>query len=87
MNKPALRLIAPTDRPLYEIDKHIPIPPRYARDQYPWAQMKVGDSFFVEGDAKAIDAAKSAARYRARKAGEKCTMRKKANGVRIWRTK
>ncbi len=85
--KPSLRLVVPTDQPRYEIDKHIPIPARYARAQYPWAQMKVGDSFFVEGDKKTCDAARSAARYQTKKTGERYSCRKKPNGVRIWRTK
>ena len=70
----------------YEIDKGIPIPPPASRRRckYPFAVMKVGDSFFVPGGKRST--IRSAVHTR-RKAhpNERWVVRTKDNGVRVWR--
>lgn len=84
--KPHLRIVgAPSAQ--FDVDSRIPIPSRYSRAQYPWDSMRVGDSFFVPGEKRESMAVRSAARYRAAKTGERYTVRKKDNGVRVWRVK
>lgn len=84
MSQP-LRLVVP-DR-AYEIDKGIPIPPRSCASKYPWADMKVGDSFFVPGNKTRCEAVQAAAKYRSQRTAEKYVTRTKPNGVRVWRAK
>lgn len=67
-----------------KIDKNVPIPSAQRKgSKYPWAQMQVGDSFFVPGKAKGL--------YQAAKANNiKITVRtvkeKGKEGVRVWCT-
>ena len=75
----------------YEIEKNIPEPPRRisSADKYPWAMMKVGDSFTVPTNG--IDTEKTArrvyqaGRQRGLKHGEKYRVVVKDGGIRIWR--
>lgn len=71
----------------FEIDKGIAIPPKESRSRYPFALMKVGDSFFVEGTGRSLGSCiSSAIRLRVRShPEERYTRRKKANGIRVWR--
>jgi hypothetical protein len=67
-----------------EIDRGIPLPPP-AKGKYPFARMRVGDSFFVD-DLARISAVRTALRYRMRcHHGERYTARKKPTGIRVWR--
>lgn len=76
---------------MISIDKNIPIPkvnrgghlkPREAK--YPWAQMEVGNSFFVpEVTVKQFGSTVYAA---SKRSGRKFTIRAVDGGVRIWRT-
>lgn len=66
----------------YKIDKNVPVPSAQRKgSKYPWAQMKVGDSFFIPGKPKGLYAA-------AKGAGIKITVRtvkeKGKEGVRVW---
>lgn len=80
--KPSLHIVDPQSF-YYEIDKGIPLPSIERRSKYPFAQMKVGDSFFVPGKG---DGARTAITYRQKKhPGERYTFRRKPNGIRVWR--
>lgn len=70
------------------IDKGVPIPRRrYGRrgprpHVYPWAQMTVGDSFFVRGGGRSVTSIMADA---ARAHGHRYTSRAVTGGVRVWR--
>lgn len=69
------------------VDKGIPIPDRQrGGGKYPWGTLDVGDSFFVEGDAKRVKALQGAVSNVGRRLGRTFTTRRLDNGVRIWRT-
>ena len=66
-----------------KLDKNIPLPQKTKRgSKYPWGDMKVGDSFFVEGEPKGLY--NSAKEYNI-----KITVRKweegNKKGMRVWR--
>ena len=70
---------------LFAIEKGIPIPPHgnSRTSKYPWADLCVGDSFFVPGvktDAMAGSKANATKKYNA-----KYSMRAVDGGVRVWR--
>ena len=63
------------------IDKGVPL--QTQRQKYPFAQMAIGDSFFVAGSTtRRLSAAVS---YWDKHHGTKCTVRKVDGGVRVWR--
>lgn len=64
-----------------KIDTDVPIPRR--RNKYPWAGMKVGDSFLIPG--KCIQKVSGLTSAGARCFGGKYTARTVEGGVRIWR--
>jgi len=68
-----------------EVDKSVPLPePKLGRPKkYPFAEMEVGDSFFVPQE-KVRSASKSASMYKAAHGGD-FTRRSVEGGVRIWR--
>ena len=68
---------------IIEIDRGIPLP--LPRLTYPWSQMKVGDSFFVNGDRKVYDRVRCAVKYQNQTTIRKYVTRRKSNGVRVWR--
>lgn len=77
------------------VEKGIPLPPRGSYTQYPWADMAIGDSFFVrfEGDRFATkkrgSSIASAGRAWLRRHGMKAPQvahRAVEGGIRIWRT-
>ena len=78
---------------MFKIEKGIPIPvsktvTRQGRGRdrlYPWAEMQVGDSFFVPGEAKRIGVASHASAVCKRYAPKRFVSRKVEGGVRIWR--
>ena len=69
----------------YKIDTDIPIPSMGRPNQYPFAEMKVGDSFFIEGRTSSY--ASTAARNWASKhePSWRFTSRQQDGGVRVWR--
>ena len=70
----------------YAIDKHIPTP-RVASGRpvmYPFAKLKVGESFFVPGMTSTKFG--STRGYHARKLRRTFTARNLDGGVRVWRT-
>ena len=75
----------------YQIDRGIPMPPpcRGAAAKYPWREMEVGESFFVEASAKDAVVIRSRVRsagYSQRLAhGTRFTVRTVEGGVRVWR--
>lgn len=71
------------------IDKGIPIPTRChgrrgVRVLYPFPDMEIGDSFFVEGSASSVE---SAASSYGKRTGRKFTTRYVDGGARVWRIK
>ena len=53
------------------------------REKYPWSQMEIGDSFFVEkGEVRKIA---GAACHAGRRANKKFVVRVAEGGVRAWR--
>lgn len=78
---------------MFEIEEGIPVPEKgvFGASKYPWAAMKVGDSFFVPGSTKKNFqgtvyqvAKKTGATYRVENA-EKVTDGETVAGVRCWR--
>lgn len=55
-----------------------------ARTKYPWAKMKVGDSFLATG--KSLGAMASLCSYHSRKTGNEYRASTTDDGVRVWRT-
>jgi len=64
---------------MYKIESNIPMP-----NTYPFADMNIGDSFYVEGDKKAITNVRVAANTYKKKTGCKFKTKTDATGVRIW---
>lgn len=63
------------------LDKDVPLPE--ARKRYPYREMEVGDSFFVEGGGIQNICNQN---YRTgKKLGKSFIARKEDNGVRVWR--
>lgn len=64
----------------------IPKPQRNRNSKYPFAEMKVGDSFHVDGDPEKADALLRSVSYRYGKENAvKFTVRRTESGARIWR--
>ncbi len=78
---------------IMKIEKNIPIPKKYCLTKYPFQEMEIGDSFFVECDTKegrktmcTINSSKT--NYIKRFDPEKMfLMRLVEGGIRVWRTK
>lgn len=68
---------------MIKISKGIPIPNK-VRSEYPYRQMEIGDSFYVEGIALPV-ICNSNWRY-GKKLGMKFIAAKEKSGVRVWRT-
>lgn len=67
----------------YKIDKDVPLPSAaHGNAKYPFAQLKVGDSFFVEG---LPSAARVAAYNSSKRLGITLVSRREGTGYRIWR--
>ena len=64
------------------LDKDVPLPE--ARKRYPYKEMEIGDSFFVEGGGIQNICNQN---YRTgKKLGRSFIARKEEGGVRVWRT-
>lgn len=70
---------------MIEITKKVPLPEVRERNTYPYDQMEVEDSFYVEGvSVQSI----FNSNYKRNKLGEKKFIaRKEGDGVRVWRAK
>ncbi len=66
-----------------KIEKSVPVPKGDARKKYPFAEMKKGESFFVECGVNGLRAC--ASHHAIRNPGKKFTVRKEGNGARCWR--
>lgn len=66
-----------------KVEQGVALPPAPSNTRYPFAQLKVGDSFFAAADK--ADSACASVSYWARKTGFKFTSRSVDGGVRIWR--
>lgn len=72
---------------MIKVDKGVPLPELQGwgkSPKYPWASMKVGDSFFVPGKAQNAVSSCVGGHMR-RHPGEHYTTRKEGDGVRVWR--
>jgi hypothetical protein len=70
---------------MYKIEKNIPIG-FIKQPKYPFSKMIVGDSFFVKGDKKKINAVTvSASSYKKNTPGTNFTSRCTEGGIRVWR--
>lgn len=81
----------------FKIEKNIPVPSK-AADEYPFAEMEVGDSFFVPIEVKSTKSVRNATaayQQRVRNKNGTTTLRfttvienidGKETGVRVWRT-
>lgn len=65
-----------------DVEKDVPVPE--ARKRYPYREMEVGDSFFVEGGG--IQNVCNQNYRMGKKLGMSFIARKEAEGVRVWRT-
>jgi hypothetical protein len=74
----------------FKIEPGIPLPSS-RRSRYPWADMMVGDSFFVSEETPFVNvvSAASATQRKLRKQGFGTTFiaRRVPGGTRVWRTK
>ena len=71
---------------MYKIEKHIPMPT--SRSIYPFADMEVGDSFFVpKNDIVGTRVSVAISYYKKKNPKKSFATRKDENGMRIWRTK
>jgi len=68
----------------YKIDKNIPSPTEHHSTKYPWMDMEIGDSIFVEGET-GIGPAADSARHWGRNNKKRLCSRIEGTGVRIWR--
>lgn len=70
---------------IYKIDHDIPLP---GRSKYPWRDMELGDSIFIQHEGTGGRAANAASKY-AKRTGRTITTRSVheagVTGVRIWR--
>jgi hypothetical protein len=67
----------------FKIESDVPVPVGNTRSKYPWAEMKVGDSFFVEHGSQNV--LSTSGRQYGKFHGGKFSTRREGNGVRVWR--
>ena len=76
---------------MFEVERGIPIPPVASgrkigqKNKYPWADMEVGDCFFVPNPPYGRNPVYSAASDRNRITRTKFWLRTESAGVRVWR--
>lgn len=71
---------------MYKIEKGIPIPTVGTRRKFPFAEMKIGDSFFIsqiEGETNSVRS--TACYYARRNPGYKFRVKRVEGGTRVWR--
>jgi hypothetical protein len=64
----------------YKIEKGVPLPDTLRTPTYPFKEMEIGDSFFVESRSKKAGIHSTAKHY-----GITITIRKQGSGFRVWR--
>lgn len=73
----------------FKVEPGIPLPPR--RTRYPWADMMVGDSFFVSEETPFVNVASAASATQRKRRAQGFDMtfvaRRVHGGTRVWRTK
>ena len=69
---------------MYKIEKNVPLKAWKMESTYPFEQMEIGDSFFVENGNR-ITLGQAAA-YQKRKHGQVYSVRAVDGGLRVWRT-
>lgn len=72
----------------FKIEKQVPVPKSYRQHKYPFADMEVGDSFFVpedDGGNRVRDRVAPAANGYGKPRGWKFTTRTVEGGARCWR--
>jgi len=70
-----------------KIEKNVPMPPRMGpgiKAKYPWKELEVGDSFFVNGGTKTTTISRLACHHAAL-TGRKFAVRTEGEGARVWR--
>ena len=75
---------------MVEIDRGMPLPKK-RHPKYPWSEMKIGDSFFVESrpdisDQRLQQKIAECVWGRKKAHGGNFTVRRVDGGVRVWRT-
>lgn len=68
---------------MLEIEKNIPMPEIPVKREFPYQNLEVGDSFFVEGIKNQLMLNRNY--LEGKRLGRKFTLRREGNGVRIWR--
>lgn len=68
-----------------KVEHGIPMPASRSIGRYPWAEMKVGDSFYAPG--KKHDQVSGMTSYWSKRLGRKFAARRWDKGVRVWRIK
>lgn len=73
---------------LLPVDRNVPIPPapprgRHSRNQRPWRDLNVGDSFLVPDGA--LGAERIGAVVAGERMGKRFEVRQVAGGARVWR--
>ena len=66
----------------FTIEKDVPLPPISRRGRYPWCELGIGDSFYIDEPATKV---RSAASMHTKTHGRKFIVRKEGNGCRCWR--
>ena len=73
----------------YEIEKGIPLPPKKKSPGrpriYPFADMEVGDSVYIDGDIQKIERARIAAHCTGSRNCMSFMIENERDGIRIWR--
>jgi hypothetical protein len=72
---------------MIKIDKAIPMPVTLRNGRpcvYPWAEMEIGDSFFVSHKTKRSFGTQ--VYQAAKRLGKSFALREETHGVRVWRT-
>jgi len=68
---------------VYEISKDVPIPQPMRRHNYPYKELQVGESFYVEGVRMQILC--NANLRQSKLLDRKFVCRKEGEGIRVWR--
>lgn len=68
---------------MYKISKDVPVPPPIRRMNYPYEQLQVGESFWVEGVT--MQSLCNANRRQSKRLSRKFVCRREGEGVRVWR--
>ena len=68
---------------MYKVEKDVPLPEPKVRHNYPYEQMQVGESFWVDG--LSLQALCNSNLRWSKKLNRKFICRREGEGVRIWR--